>query len=337
MSKYRVVVVEKIFKTFEREKKVLSDVNATLEVYDCKTRDEALQVLKDTDGVLLHHIFQMDAEVLNTMKKCRIVSRYGIGYDNVDVEAATKAGIWVARVPEYGAEEDVADQALALLMACIREVCFKNRKIREGEWNLHSQRKSYRIKGKVLGIIGYGNIGRSLHRKVSGFGLSEILVNDPFIPQEDIVNLGCVPVDKETLIKESDYISIHTPLSKQANNLIGSKEFSMMKKTAIIINSSRGGIINEESLYKALKNNRIKAAGLDVFKSEPLAKDNKLLTLDNLIVSDHCGYYSEESLDELKSKAALNIAQVLKGNRPVYPVNDPTGIDQDDSQQERIL
>jgi len=322
MAKYRVVVVEKLFETFEEEKTVLSSVDADLEVFDCQSRGELIAAVQDAHGLLLHHIVQIDDGIIREMKRCKVISRYGVGYDNIDVKAATRAGIWVSRVPDYGADEDVADQALALLMACIREVCFKNRRIREGGWNLKTERKSYRIKGKVLGIIGYGSIGTSLQRKMSGFGLEKILVYDPYKDQDEIRKAGGTPVALNVLLKEADYISLHVPLSEETRHMIGERQFSMMKDTAILINTSRGPVVHEEALCEALTAGKIKASGIDVFEVEPLPKDSCLLALDNVILSDHTGYYSEESLVKLKTEAARNIAEVLKDGKPLYPVNN---------------
>jgi D-3-phosphoglycerate dehydrogenase len=331
MAGYRVVVTEDLFDKYEEETAVLSAVDAELVVFDCKNKEQLIEAVQDAHGVLMHTKMQIDAEVVAQMRCCRVISRYGIGYDNIDVEAATRAGIWVARVTEYGAEEDVADQAIALLMACIREVCYKNRRIREGAWNIKAERKSNRIKGKTLGIIGHGNIGSSLHRKLSCIGLGGILVCDPYKQQQRIIDQGGQPVDLDRLLEESDYVSIHVPLSRETHHLIGEREFALMKPGAILINTSRGPVVDEAALCRALEESRIRSAGIDVFEEEPLPEHSCLRRLDNVILSDHTGYYSEESLVELKTKAARNVAEVLRGGRPLYPLNEP------ESEQERQI
>jgi D-3-phosphoglycerate dehydrogenase len=322
MSTYQVVVTEDLFDEYREEVSVLSQVDAELIVFDCKDKSQLIEAVRSAHGVLMHTTMQIDSEVVNEMRCCRVISRYGIGYDNIDVEAATRAGIWVARVTEYGAEEDVADQAIALLMACIREVCYKNRRIREGGWNLRSERKIERIKGKTLGIIGHGNIGSSLHRKLSCIGLGKVLVCDPYKPEQRIIEQGGEVADLQRLLRESDYVSIHVPLGEKTHHMVGARELALMKSTAILINTSRGPIIDEAALCDALRNSRIRSAGIDVFEEEPLPTTSPLKQLDNVILSDHTGYYSEESLIELKTKAAQNIAEVLCGRRPLYALNE---------------
>jgi D-3-phosphoglycerate dehydrogenase len=278
-------------------------------------------VLKDADGVLVN-LHPLPGGIIEKLERCRVISRYGVGYDNVDVETATSKGIWVARVPDY-CLEDVSDQALALLMGCVRKVAFKDRRIREGAWNLHKVQPSYRIAGKTLGLVGYGAIARTLQRKVAGFGLSRILVFDPYVEPKMISDNGAEPVTLRKLLKEADYVSVHAPLNEETRGLIGSRELAHMKMTAILVNTSRGPLLDEEAVAEALAAGKIAAAGLDVFETEPLSPDSPLLKLDNAVLSDHAGWYSEESLAELKTKAARNVLAVLKGERPIYPVNQP--------------
>ena len=322
MGAYRVVVTEKLFDEYDEELAVLSAVDADLFVMDCRDKNQLIEAVRTAHGVLMHTTMQIDAEVIAQMQCCRVISRYGIGYDNIDVEAATRARIWVARVTEYGAEEDVADQAIALLMSCIREVCYKNRRIREGGWNLKAERTSNRIKGRTLGIIGHGNIGASLHRKLSSIGLGRIMVCDPYKQRQEIVDRGGEPVELDRLLRESDYVSLHVPLNEETYHMIGARELSLMKSTAILINTARGPVIDEAALCEALQTSRIRSAGIDVFEAEPLPEDSCLRRLDNVILSDHTGYYSEESLAELKTKAAQNVAEVLRGRKPPCPLNE---------------
>ena len=320
MPKFKVAVTDGIFSSYQEEQKVLAEVDCAVEIYKLSSEEEAIETLKDVDGILLN-LLQISAKVIKSMKKCRIISRYGIGFDNVDIEAATNAGIWVANVPDY-AFEDVSDHALALLLAAVRKIAYKDRLIRKGSWNLHGRQKCYRIKDKILGLIGYGSIAQALHRKISGFGLAKVLVYDPFIDREYIRDSGGVPCDLDTLLKESDYVSIHAPLTKGTRRMIGAKQISLMKTEAILVNTSRGPLINEKALASALKDKRIAYAGLDVFEEEPLPKDSSLRKTDNIVLSDHTAWYTEESIVELKTKAAQNISEVLKGEKPVYPLNN---------------
>jgi D-3-phosphoglycerate dehydrogenase len=321
MAALKVVVTDDRFGSYEEENAVLKEIGASVEVHDLGEEAETVRVLREADGILVN-LHPLPASVIQELRKCRVISRYGVGYDNVSVETATAKGIWVARVPDY-CLEDVSDQALALLLGCVRKVAFKDRRIREGGWNLHKEQPSYRMAGKTLGLIGYGAIGRTLHRKLRGFGLDRILVFDPYMDPEKIAENGAESVNLRTLLKNSDYVSVHAPLNEETKGLIGSRELSLMKKTAILVNTSRGPLLEEKAVAAALAAGKIAAAGLDVFETEPLPSDSPLLELDNVVLSDHAGWYSEESVTELKTKAAQNVLEVLKGGKPVYPVNHP--------------
>ena len=286
---------------------------------DFTSSEEAKDVLEDADAVLVN-LYPLDGELIRSMKKCRVISRYGVGYDNVDVDAATEMGIQVCRVPDYSVE-DVSDHALALLLGCVRMTAYKDRMIRTGKWNLHSDYPCFRMKDRVLGIVGYGLIGRALHRKVSGFGFWKVLVYDPYADQEEIKKRGGTPVDMKCLLGDSDYISIHAPLSGETKHLFDESAFDKMRQGTILVNTSRGGLIDEQALCDALDRGILASAGLDVFESEPLELESKLRRFDNVILTDHTGFYSVESLRELKIKAAENIVEVLRGDPPTYPVN----------------
>ena len=321
MATLKVVVTDDRYGSYEEENAVLKEIGVSVEVHDQMDEAQTLRTLKHADGILVN-LHPLPAGVIEKMERCRVISRYGVGYDNVAVESATSKGIWVARVPDY-CLEDVSDQALALLLGCVRKVAFKDRRIREGAWNLHREQASYRIAGKTLGLIGYGAIARTLHRKLSGFGLARVLVFDPYLDPKKISENGAESVNLRRLLKEADYVSVHAPLNEETRGLIGSRELSLMKKTAILVNTSRGPLLDEQAVADALAGGKIAAAGLDVFETEPLPPDSPLLKLDNAILSDHAGWYSEESVAELKTKAAQNVLAVLKGGKPIYPVNHP--------------
>ena len=238
MATLKVVVTDDRYGSYKEENAVLNEIGVTVEVHDQMDEAETLRVLKRADGILVN-LHPLPAGIIEELENCRVISRYGVGYDNVDVETASSKGIWVARVPDY-CLEDVSDQALALLLACVRKVAFKDRRIREGSWNLHREQPSYRIAGKTLGLVGYGAIGRTLHRKMSGFGLERVLVFDPYIDPGKIAENGAESVALRKLLKESDYVSVHAPLTGETRGLIGSRELALMKKTAILVNTSRG-------------------------------------------------------------------------------------------------
>ena len=322
MSRFTVVIADNRYTSYQEEKAVLSEVDAEVRPFSSSDPREARAAFADADAILVN-LFPMTAEVIDALpKKCRIISRYGVGYDNVAVDAATRRGIWVAFVPDYCFEE-VADHALALLLCCIRKVGYKDRMIRQGKWNLHKDQPCYRVAGRTLGILGYGNVAHTLLRKVSGFGFGRILMCDPYVRASTIKSAGAVPVDLAQLVSESDYITVHVPLTAETRHIIGRAELARVKPGAILINTARGPVLDQEALAEALESGTLGGAGLDVFETEPLPADSRLRKLDSVVFTDHAGWYSEESVVELKTKAARNAAAVLGGGVPPYPVNDP--------------
>ncbi len=317
---FKVAVTDDRYGSYTEEINVLKEIGAELVILDPENKEEFNKGIVEADALLVN-LHPMTETLISKLDKCKVISRYGVGYDNVDVDAATKNGIWVARVPDYSIE-DVSDQALALLMACIRKIAYKDRMIRNGKWNLHDDQPCHRIKDSVLGLIGYGAISRRFHEKTMGFGLSKVLVYDPYVDDEMIKENGGIPSDLDTILTDSDYISVHVPLADSTRGLISKDQLQLMKKGAILINTSRGPVLNEADVTEALKIGTITGAGLDVFETEPLSLDSPLRKLDNVVLSDHTGWYSEESKVELKTKAALNIVSVLKGGKPIYPVNE---------------
>lgn len=210
-----------------------------------------------------------------------MISRYGVGVDNVDLKAATECGIQVTNVPDY-CMEDVSDHALALLFACLRNVVLRDREVRKGKWNIVAP--SYRVQGKVLGLIGAGRIARALIRKVSGFGLKELVAYDPFLSAEDLASIGVRKVEFDELLRESDFISLHLNLTDTTRNIIDAEALSKMKERAILINVSRGGLIDPDALINALESHRIGAAGLDTHCVEPVPVDSRFDKLDNVVL-----------------------------------------------------
>ena len=317
--RFTVVVTDDRYGAYAEEEAVLGAIDAALEVRNFTSEEDAIAGLGGADGILVN-LFPIGRRLIESLPRCRVISRYGVGFDNVDVPAATARHMWVARVPDYSVE-DVSDQALALLLACVRGVAFKDRGVRAGRWNMHREVPTRRVAGKVLGLVGYGAIARCLHRKVSGLGLSRVLVHDPYVEPAAVRKAGAEPVDLERLAAESDYVSVHVPLVPETRGMIGERILALMKPSAILVNTSRGPVLDERAVTAALGARRISAAGLDVFETEPLDSGSPLRALENVVLSDHAGWYSEESVPELKTKAARNVAAVLSGGRPVYPVN----------------
>ena len=306
---------------FGIERGELEGLEVEFRVFSLATDAEGASALAEAQALLVNQ-YRIGSALIRALPRLRVISRYGVGYDNVDVPAATAAGVWVAYVPDY-ASEDVSDHAVALLMACVRKITYCDRRVREGAWNISSEITCLRTRGRTLGIIGYGRIGSVTHRKLAGFALERVLVCDPYVDAGLLRARGCVPCNLERLLRESDYVTIHAPLSDETRGMIGERELALMKPHALIVNTARGPIVDEAALCRALRERRIGGAALDVFDREPPEPSSPLLSLDNVILSGHNAWYTEESRVELRSKAARNVRAVLEGRAPPYPLNDP--------------
>ncbi|MDY7009840.1 MAG: C-terminal binding protein [Planctomycetota bacterium] len=319
MPEFKVVITDLGYASYQPEKDELAAVDAELVLAECSTEAEVGEACADADGVITR-LAPVGADAIEKMSKCRVISRYGVGVDNVDIPAATARKIPVANVREY-CNEEVSDHALALMMACVRKTSIRDRQVRAGMWDIGAKDPVYRIAGKVLGLIGYGAISRTLHQKVSGFSLGEVLVYDPYVSEEQAAENGARSVELDELIRRADYISIHAPLTDATHHMISTEQFEAMKPTAILVNTSRGPLVDTDALYEALSTGKINSAGIDVHDPEPPKKDCKLFGLDNVVLTDHTGWYSEESQLALQQTAARNVALVLADKAPLFCVN----------------
>jgi D-3-phosphoglycerate dehydrogenase len=315
-----IVILDSVFSSYQEELEVLAELNSQVEIDNPKTKVEIIKKVKKADAVLVN-LHALNEDIITQMQCCRVISRYGVGVDNVDIEAATRKKIWVANVPDYCIEE-TADHALALLLSCIHSIVIKDCLIRQGHWKLENGYPLSRISTCTLGIIGYGRIGKAFHKKVSNLGLARVLICDPYVVREKMREFGGEKVELDELLKKSDFVSLHLPLTKETFHLLGKNEFKIMKPGAIIINTSRGAVIDEQALAFFLKSKRLGSAGLDVFEEEPLPRHSPLLKLENVVLSDHTAYYSRESIKELKTKTARNVVWVFKQGKPLFPVNN---------------
>jgi len=318
-GKPKVVVTDLGYASYDPERAELASVEAELLLAECSTEQEVAEACKDADGVITR-LAPVTARAIEGMDNCRVIARYGVGVDNVDVPAATAKGIVVANVRDY-CNEDVSDHALALLLACVRKISVRDRQVRAGMWDIGAKDPVWRIAGKTLGLVGYGAIARTLHRKVSGFGLAEVLAYDPFISAEEMAKTGATKVELDDLFRRADFISVHAPLSDQTHHMIGREQLAMAKSTAILVNTSRGPLVDPDALYEALTSGRINSAGLDVHEPEPPEASSRFFKLDNVILTDHAGWYSQESQLALQRSTARNVALVLAGKRPLFCVN----------------
>lgn len=317
MAKYTVCVSDARHAGYDIEAEILKTIDAELKICKCETPEQIAAECADADAILLD-LAPMTKEAIAGLKNCKIINRYGVGYDNVDVEACTEKGIQVTNVPDYCAE-DVSDHALALLMACLRDVSRRDRMIRQGQWNL--QRDGFRLAGKTLGVLGFGRIARALVKKCSGFGFAHILVYDPYVSAEACQAAGAEKAELKDVMSQADFLSLHMPVTPETKGMINAESLGWMKPTAILVNTGRGPLVDDEAMIAALKEHKILAAGLDTHNIEPLPAGSPYLTLDNVILTDHTAYSTVEAVKELKTKAAENIVRALTGEAPKYPVN----------------
>jgi D-3-phosphoglycerate dehydrogenase / 2-oxoglutarate reductase len=317
----KIAVTDDRFGSYEEEKKVFGRTDVELTVLNLGKGDPIPEILLEADGILCN-LFSMQTDVIEQLRNCKIISRYGVGYDNVDCEAASRKRIWVANVPDYCVEE-VTDHVLALLLGCARWIVPVHKRVTAGTWNLQAEFPMKRLKGKSLGIIGFGRTGKALFGKVSKLGFGEIMICDPFLGLGVLQAPGAKWVSLPILLERSDFISVHVPLTKDTHHLVSERELAAMKEDAVIVNTSRGKVIDEAALARFLAGRPGMRAALDVFEEEPLAAESPLRSMENVILSSHLAYYSVESISELKTKAAKNILEVLCNRPPLYPVNSP--------------
>ena len=304
------------------EARELAKVNAELVGADCTTEIEIIEATKDADAILTAGA-QMTRRVMEALPKCKAIIRYGVGYDTIDVDAATDNGIIVVNIPapEWCAEE-VSNHAIALLLACAKKLVFLNNLVKQNRWaeSKQAQAPMVSIHGQTLGLVGCGGIGRVTGRKAQCFGL-RVLGYDPYLDKSLAKEHGIILVSLPELLKESDFVSVHTLLNKETWHLMGEKEFKQMKPTAYFINTARGPVVDEPALIKALQEKGIAGAGLDVFEKEPIDPDNPLLKMDNVVVMPHSASYSDAAFKRAKIIVGQEAARVLSGRWPKNVVN----------------
>lgn len=316
--KYTVVLTDERHPSYEIERNILKGADARLVAADHSTPEAFIASCAQADALMVD-MAPCGADLVNALERCKIISRYGVGYDNVDVDACSAKGILVSNVPDY-CTYDVSDHALALMLDCMRGVTQRDRRIRRGEWNI-SIPHSYRMKGRTLSIIGFGRIGRRLAEKVSGFGFARILAYDPYTSSEDMAAAGVEKVDFDTALSQGDMISIHVPCTDETKGLFDARAFSLMQPHAILVNTARGPIVDPDALLNALTQHQIASAGIDTHAIEPIPADSPFLELENIVLTDHTAYCTYEATIALKEKAAQNVAAALQGKIPMAAVN----------------
>ena len=312
-----VAVADSVFPNLDPARAVLAEIGATLELATEPTPEAIVRAAAGADALLVTYA-KITADTIARMPRCRIISRFGIGVDNVDVPAATEAGIVVTKVPDYCIDE-VSDHAMALLLALARKIPLANAQVHAGRWEMAAVVPIHRLRGRVLGLAGFGRIPQLVAPKAAAFGL-RVVAFDPYVPADVFARAGVEPVGFAELLTISDYISIHTPLVPETHGLFDAEAFRRMKPTACIINTARGPIVDETALARALDAGELAGAALDVMPNEPPIA-SPLFERTNVILTPHTSFYSEESLVELQTKAAQEVVAVLTGRAPRNPVN----------------
>jgi len=314
----RVVVAGAGYPSYEAERSALARAGAELVVADGLPAAEIVAACTEADGILTDY-FPIRAETIRALMRCRIICAYGVGLNQVDVSAATDAGIVVSHTPECCIDE-VADHTLALVLAATRNVALLDRGLRAGSWDYRAGPELRRLAGRTLGLVGFGRIARAVAHRASAFGLL-VVAFDPNIDDAVFEQAGVGRADLATLLARSDILSVHVPLTAQTRGLIGPDELAALRPGAVVVNTARGGVVDEAALTRALSDGVLAAAGLDVFEHEPLAATNPLLGLDNVVLTPHAAYYSIESQQTMQEQAAEEVRRVLMGEPPLYAVN----------------
>jgi len=313
-----VAVTDHVFPNLDPTERVLGGINAEMRLASAKTPEAILEVARDADGVIVCYA-DMTAEIIDQLANCKVLARTGIGYDNVDIAAASAKGMFVTNVPEY-CEDEVSDHAMALLLGCVRKIAFLSESVDAGTWDAASAKPIGRLRGRTLGLAGFGKIPRRLSGKAQSFGI-DVIAYDPYAPDEVFSGAGVRSVTFDELLADSDYISVHAPLTPETENMFGADAFAKMRQGSYIVNTARGPLIDVEALADALDSGHVAGAGLDVLPIEPPPAGSRLLNRPNVILTPHTGFYSEESMVDLQSKAAEQVVMVLSGQDPKFPVN----------------
>jgi D-3-phosphoglycerate dehydrogenase len=318
MAKTLIAITDSPFPSLDPAKAALAKLDPEYRMAKSPSADDILAVARDADAVLVTYA-KLPGELLRQLKRCKAIGRFGLGVDNIDLPAAKECGIAVNYVPDYCLRE-VSDHAMALLLALARKITLSNKLVQSGRWEVPPIVPLRRLEGRVLGLIGFGNIPRALAPKAKAFGL-KVLVHDPYVDKAALTSAGVEGVSFDELLAQSDFVSVHAPLMPATRGLINAAAFTKMKAGACLINTARGPLIDEGALVMALDSGHLGGAALDVVATEPLAKDSPLIGRDNVILTPHTAFYSVEALEELQTKCASDVARVLSGEKAVYPIS----------------
>ena len=312
----RVVALDDGYASYDQEEQLLAQAGARFELQPCrKDPVAAAEAVRGADVVLVRES-PVPRSVIEAMDRCKAVIRYGIGVDNIDIAAASARRIAVANVPDYGIDE-VATHAAALVLAVVRRLREHDRQVRAGHWSTGQSRPMYRLRGRTLGLVGFGRIARMTRQMLSGFGFARTLACDPLADLPPDVEAA----DVDRICREADVISLHAPLTPQTRHLVDARRLALMRPTTVLVNTARGGLVDLDALHDALQAERLLGAGLDVFEQEPPDARHPIFGLNNVVVSHHIGWYSEEGVRDLQRKAAQEAVRVLRGEPPLHWLN----------------
>jgi len=316
MAKFKVVLTDNIFTDLNMERNMLSDVDA--EFIEVKDPAMLKEECKDADAVVNTYL-EMNEEIISSMEKCRLIIRNGIGVNTIDVDACNAKGIMVANIPAYCIDE-VATHTFALLLNLARKITLLNNSVKKGIWDVNNAIPLYSLQENILGLVGFGRIPHLVNDRAKPFGF-KVITYDPYVTKEMAQEAGVRKVELDELLMESDYISIHCPLTPQTKGMFNRETFKKMKNTAVIINAARGPIINEPDLVDALNKGQLAGAGLDVLEKDEVDIDNPLLRMDNVIITPHAAWYSEESMIRRRVQTIESVISVLQGGEPESLIN----------------
>lgn len=315
---FNVVITDHAWPDLSMETDAFSPLNIGLIATHCKTETDIIRIAEQADAIIAVHS-PITQKVIDSLQKCKIIAVSAAGYNTIDVKSVTDAGIILTNCSDY-CQDEVADHTMAMVLSCARGVFLFDRRIKEGIWDYQSAGKLCRLKNSTLGLVGFGSIAQAVALRAKSFNLN-IVAADPFAPDESFQTSGVIKTDLKELLATSDYISIHTPLTESTKNIISKRELQLMKTSAYLINTSYGGVIDEKALYDALSNGTIRGAAIDVLKKEPPDNNNPLLGLDNILITPHTAFYSEDSLKDVRIRTSQAIVDVHNGVLPKDIVN----------------
>ncbi len=317
MSRPLIAVTDSPFPSLDPAKAALARLDPELRMAKSPSAEDILAAARDADAILVTYA-KLPGELLRQLTRCKAIGRFGLGVDNIDIKAAAELGISVTYVPDYCMHE-VSDHAMALLLALVRKIPRSNALVQSGRWDMPAAVPIHRLAGHVLGLVGFGNIPRALAPKAKAFGL-RVVAHDPYAAPEALSAAGVEGASLDRLLEMSDFVSVHAPLTPATRGLFNADVLRKMKRGALLINTARGLLLDEDALVAALDSGQLGGAALDVVAVEPLPKESRLLGRDNVILTPHTAFYSVEALEELQTKCAADVARVLSGEQPVYPV-----------------